>query len=286
MNDENAPLRYRNPVDQRGFTMMMNIVLDDNTLSDQAKVTYLTLLDYARQDDACFPGQTALAQRRGHTTDRTIRNHLAELSAAGLITVEQRGLGLTNLYYIESVQDAYRGRAIGSFEADRKNFSGQDRKENAGQDRKIFSGPDRKKIADKQDTVLIRPNVNNIKDPLTFNVKKDQNQQKAGRLQKRELTAPVQEVIDITGDSGSVGRFVQLREICEDHGCQDAWDEAFLSTSKAKEEGRLKGKAGAYFNGTISRILAKRNVYVPIGTSEERTDLQAEIAASLAAGAT
>lgn len=142
----------------------------------------------------------------------------------------------------------------------------------------IFGGHTKKGYKYKDSFIDISKNK-------TLNVERVIYRPKEEDSPKRDLITAVRDVIELTADSRSVGRFIQLCEICEDNGCQDAWNDAVQATVKAKEAGRLKGKAGAYFNGTMGRILAKRNVYVPTGTPEERTDLQAEIANSLAAGA-
>ena len=138
-----AELKHRSPVDAKGYTMLMNCVLYDQALSDGAKVTYIVLLDYARQDDSCFPGQLKLAERRD-TTERTIRNHLTELEKRGLVTIEQRGHMKTNVYWLEEIRAVYTPPQ----ESDRKNSSGHERQKISGHDRKNFSA--------KEDAVVKR----------------------------------------------------------------------------------------------------------------------------------
>lgn len=97
------------------------------------------------------------------------------------------------------------------------------------------------------------------------------------------LMAAVRLAVAVTEDPGSLARFIQLRQICEAQGATDAWNEALAATEKAANRGRLRGTPGAYFNGTLSSLLQKRGVYVPIGSADEREDIRAEILASLGA---
>jgi len=99
-------VKHRDKIGQAPFVMCNDWVLWDKALSDQARVTYLALLRFARQDGNCFPGQARLAAGRGVET-RALRNHLAELVHRGLITVTPRGNGRTNVYWIEPLQDVY-----------------------------------------------------------------------------------------------------------------------------------------------------------------------------------
>jgi hypothetical protein len=152
---EQGNLRYRSPVDARGYTMLMNCVLYDTQISDGAKVTYMVLLDHARQDDACYPGQDKLAEERG-LTSRSVRSHLAELENRGLITIEQRGLNQTNLYWIEDLLTAYKP----DVDRDRKKTSTPGRKNSSGQERKERSGQDRQFSSAKEAAERIRPRSN------------------------------------------------------------------------------------------------------------------------------
>ncbi len=102
-------IRFRSPLDARGFTILWNAVLLDTRISDGALRTYLTLCFHARQDVKCWPGQKVLAEERGCTL-RSIQVHLAELERWGLIGIERRGKTLSNIYWIEDVRDAYAPR--------------------------------------------------------------------------------------------------------------------------------------------------------------------------------
>src|ERR1700730_12402483 len=82
---------------RHGFTQVPNFILTKKDISVGAKLAYAMLLKYAWGDDACFPGQVKLAEDMG-ATDRSVRTYLEELEAAGILEINQRGLGKTNLY--------------------------------------------------------------------------------------------------------------------------------------------------------------------------------------------
>src|ERR1700685_1474637 len=82
---------------RHGFTQVPNFILTKSDISVGAKLAYAMLLKYAWGDDACFPGQTKLAQDMG-SGERSVRRYLEKLEKAGLVEIVQRGLGKTNLY--------------------------------------------------------------------------------------------------------------------------------------------------------------------------------------------
>ena len=85
------------PMVERGFTQVPNLVLTNKELSIGAKITYAMLLKYSWDNDYCFPGQQTLADDIG-STDRSVRKWLKELNASGFITITQRGQGKVNIY--------------------------------------------------------------------------------------------------------------------------------------------------------------------------------------------
>ena len=85
------------PVTRQGFTQVPNFILTKKDVSVGAKLAYAMLLKYAWDNDACFPGQLKLAEDVG-AGERSIRTYLKELETAGILEIEQRGLGRTNLY--------------------------------------------------------------------------------------------------------------------------------------------------------------------------------------------
>ena len=85
------------PITQRGFTQIPNVILTDKKLSVGAKLAYAMLLKYAWTDVTCFPGQQKLADDMG-SGERSIRSYMKELEKSGFLEVKQRGLGRTNIY--------------------------------------------------------------------------------------------------------------------------------------------------------------------------------------------
>lgn len=83
-----------------GFLVTPRTVLRTTGLSHRAKELYTLLFDFAWQSGRAFPGQVRLAAMLG-VTDRSIRTYLAELVAAGLLTVRRRGQGRTNIYLLQ-----------------------------------------------------------------------------------------------------------------------------------------------------------------------------------------
>ena len=106
MNDQ---FRFRDPAEAQGFTMLPNVVLRSAQLDATAKIAYALLRDYARQERCAFPGMLTLAARVP-TTKRSLQYYLQKLTAMGLVTVERRGQGKTNRYWIEPLSAATRAR--------------------------------------------------------------------------------------------------------------------------------------------------------------------------------
>ena len=260
-------LHFRSAADAAGFTMLSNLVLLDTTLSDGAKVTYLVLLHHARQTARCFPGQDTLAAERG-VSDRSIRSHLAELVGRGLVTVERRGRAKSNYYWLESLEDVYRKQT---------STQAHDRKNSSATDRKFASGPLRTL---EEDEVFLE------KEQRTLNVRR-------GLITNKPFSDPapsadpeaeaVRIVVGLTGDTHSLRRFAQLREICADHGKTSCWTEALRSTERAIKRGGVEPhKRGAYFCTAVVRQLERKGVTVPSGTPDERHHIHHLIAGSLA----
>jgi hypothetical protein len=93
-----------------GFTAIPNRILRNSGLSLGARMTYAMLLQYAWQDDFCFPAQESLARDLG-VTDRSIRTFLKELRDQQLITWKQQGLNRPNIYFLLKLPDAPRRTA-------------------------------------------------------------------------------------------------------------------------------------------------------------------------------
>jgi len=99
MRERNIKLDTLDPVTRHGFTQVPNFILKDPDLSVGAKLTYAMFLSYAWHNDSCFPGQDRLAEDMGISRPR-VTHFISELQRAGLVTVQRRGLGKTNLYMI------------------------------------------------------------------------------------------------------------------------------------------------------------------------------------------
>ena len=99
LKEKNLQLDTTNAVLQGGFTQVPNFILKDPLISVGAKVAYAMFLSYAWHNDSCFPGQDRLAEDMGLTRVR-VTQLIGELELAGLITIQRRGQGKTNLYTI------------------------------------------------------------------------------------------------------------------------------------------------------------------------------------------
>src|SRR5437016_12006942 len=97
LKERNIILKGADAATRGGFTQVPNFLLKSNRLSAGDKMTFAMLLSYAWQNDFCFPGQTRLAQDLG-LSDRSVRTHLKSLETIGLLAIQRRGQGKTNIY--------------------------------------------------------------------------------------------------------------------------------------------------------------------------------------------
>ena len=104
------------PVSRGGFTQVPNFILEDPKLSLGAKVVYAMFLRYAWHDDQCFPGQKTLGEAIGMSRPR-VTQYVSELEKAGMISIQRRGQGRTNLYTIrfQVVSKVVRKKAVQTF---------------------------------------------------------------------------------------------------------------------------------------------------------------------------
>ena len=93
----NIEIASTDPVTQHGFTQVPNFLFKKTGLSMGATVVYAKFLSYAWNNNYCFPGQQTLADDLD-VSRKSVNTWIAELEAAGLIEIKQRGLGKTNLY--------------------------------------------------------------------------------------------------------------------------------------------------------------------------------------------
>ena len=99
IKERNILLDTKNPVLREGFTQVPNFILRDGNITVGAKVVYAMFLSYAWHNDSCFPGQDRLAEDMGMSRVR-VTQLIAELQRAGLVNIQRRGQGKTNLYTI------------------------------------------------------------------------------------------------------------------------------------------------------------------------------------------
>ncbi len=114
LRERNIKLDTIDPVVRGGFTQVPNFILKDPNLSIGAKVTYAMFLSYAWHNESCFPGQERLAADMGMSRSR-VAEFIGELSRRGLISIQRRGLGKTNIYTIHfkvKKPGALRNRSI------------------------------------------------------------------------------------------------------------------------------------------------------------------------------
>ena len=77
LKDRNIEIIGADPVTRHGFTQVPNFVLTKKDLSVGGKLAYAMLLKYAWGEDACFPGQSKLADDMG-SGERSVRRYLDE----------------------------------------------------------------------------------------------------------------------------------------------------------------------------------------------------------------
>jgi len=99
IKEKNIRLDTLDPVALHGFTQVPNFILKDPKISVGAKVAYAMFLSYAWHNDSCFPGQDRLADDMGLSRVR-VTQLIAELERVGLVSIQRRGQGKTNLYTI------------------------------------------------------------------------------------------------------------------------------------------------------------------------------------------
>jgi DNA-binding MarR family transcriptional regulator len=84
---------------RHGFTQVPNFALKSKDISPGAKLAYAMLLNYAWQNNYCFPGQERLAEDMG-VAKRSVISYLQELETKGFINVTRRGQGKSNWYQL------------------------------------------------------------------------------------------------------------------------------------------------------------------------------------------
>jgi biotin operon repressor len=80
---------HRDPVAQRGSTVLENVVLFDARLSAGARLIYLAIKHYASKDGGVMPSQAELAEALG-VSERVVQLSIRELKTLGLIAIQRR----------------------------------------------------------------------------------------------------------------------------------------------------------------------------------------------------
>lgn len=157
---DNAEFRHRIPEEDAGHTCIPNAVLLDPRIAPMTRLCYSVIKSYAygNKRDA-RPGQKTLAEQLG-VKDRMVRYYLSELEVLGLISIEQRGLGLTNVYWIEPL--AGLSERIPKYLEWLKGKKGK-RQPVATQDRQPIASQERKSVADPGGSPLPTKNTSKSK---------------------------------------------------------------------------------------------------------------------------
>lgn len=91
------------PMLKQGLTVVPNYLFSLKNLSHGARLTYVLLLKYAWQENSCFPGVERLANHL-EVERKSVMRYTHELEARGLICIERRGQGKTNVYHLSRWQ--------------------------------------------------------------------------------------------------------------------------------------------------------------------------------------
>jgi hypothetical protein len=101
-HDSRSWARFEDEALAQGFTQIPNAIVRNPNLSMQAKYLYGLLLSYAWNDPDAYPGLERLRRDTGAKVE-TLRKYLYELSDAGVLGIERRGRGKTNLYTFKAL---------------------------------------------------------------------------------------------------------------------------------------------------------------------------------------
>ncbi len=95
--DERSLIIVENPLLREVFAQIPNGILRNPDLTIGVKVTYDLPLSYAWQKNSCFPGHDAMARDMG-AGKRSVIMYLQQIQDAGLIRIQRRGQGRTNIH--------------------------------------------------------------------------------------------------------------------------------------------------------------------------------------------
>lgn len=85
---------------KQSFAPVPNMIMRRKDLSHGVKLCFGRLLQYAGSDGCAFPKLTTLGEELG-VSSRAAARFISELKSHGLVRVEQRGAGLSNVYIPE-----------------------------------------------------------------------------------------------------------------------------------------------------------------------------------------
>ena len=97
LKERNIILETNDPVVADGFTQVPNFILKNDGLTVGEKITFAMFLSYAWNKDSVFPGQERLAKDIG-VTRMSVSTFIKGLGKKGFLTIQRRGLGMTNIY--------------------------------------------------------------------------------------------------------------------------------------------------------------------------------------------
>ena len=100
--ERNIKLDGFDRISSAGFTMYPNAIQNDPNLELGEKAVYAQFLQYAWHHDYCFPSQDRVAKNLG-ITRKSVNKFVAGLAKKGLLTIERRGLGKTNVYTLHAM---------------------------------------------------------------------------------------------------------------------------------------------------------------------------------------
>jgi len=100
--DDTPTLRYDPELAPGYWIAARSDFLRTPAFSPQAKMLYLILCSYAGQGVTAWPGKARLAAEMPCGVG-TLDGYIAELERGGLLSVQQRGLNLTNLYHVHKL---------------------------------------------------------------------------------------------------------------------------------------------------------------------------------------
>src|SRR5438046_7216657 len=99
--EKNIQLDGFDYINSSGWTMYPNAIQNDPNLELGEKAVYAQFLQYAWHHDFCFPSQDRVAKNLG-ITRKSVNKFVAGLAKKGLLTIERRGQGKTNIYNLHA----------------------------------------------------------------------------------------------------------------------------------------------------------------------------------------